>query len=82
MKENSYEAVEKGYGDDEVMLYSSIEEQMEGKSYEAVQKGYGEFKVMQYSCTEEQMKGNSYKAVERRHMVKNELCSTLVQRNR
>ena len=36
MKENSYEAVEKGYGDDEVMLYSCIEEQMEGKSYEAV----------------------------------------------
>ena len=36
MKGNSYEAVEKGYGDDEVMQYSCIEEQMKGHSYEAV----------------------------------------------
>ena len=38
MKENSYEAVEKGYGEDEVMKYSCIEEQMMGNSYEAVKK--------------------------------------------
>ena len=79
---NSYEAVDKGYGEDEVIQYSYIEEQMEGNSYEAVDKGYGEDEVMQYSCIEEQMNGNSYEAVERREMVKMKLCSTLIQRNR
>ena len=38
MKGNSYEAVEKGYDEDEVMKYSCIEEQMEGNSYEAVER--------------------------------------------
>ena len=72
----------KGYGEDEVMQYSCMKEQMKGNSYEAVEKGYGEDEVMQYSCIEEQMKGNSYEAVERRDMMKMKLCSTLVQRNR
>ena len=39
MKGNSYEAVEKGNGEDEVMQYSCIEEMM-GNSYEAVEKGH------------------------------------------
>ena len=52
-------------GEDEVMQYSCIEEQMKGNSYEAVEKGNGEDEVMQYSCIEEQMKGNSYEAVEK-----------------
>ena len=82
MKGHSYEAVQKGYDEDEVMQYFCIEEQMKGNSYEAVQKGYGEDEDMLYSCIEEQRKGNSYEAVERRDMVKNELCSTLVQRKR
>ena len=55
---------------------------MKRNSYKAVEKGNGEDGVMQYSCIEEQVKGNSYEAVERKDMVKNELCSTLVQRNR
>ena len=55
MKGNSYEAVEKGHGEDEVMQYSCIEEQMKGNSYEAVEKGNGEDEVMQYSCIQEQM---------------------------
>ena len=38
MKGNSYEAGEKGYGEDEVMQYSCIEEQMKGNSYEAVER--------------------------------------------
>ena len=38
MKGNSYVAVEKGYGEDEVMYYSCIEEQMKGNSYEAVER--------------------------------------------
>ena len=42
MKGNSYEAVDKGYGEDKVKKYSCIEEQMKGNSYEAVEKGYGE----------------------------------------
>ena len=46
MKVNSYEAVEKGYGEDKIMYCSCIEEQMEGNSYEAVEKGYGEDEVM------------------------------------
>ena len=46
MKGNSYEEVVKGYGEDEVMQYSCIEEQMKGNSYEAVEKGYGEDEVM------------------------------------
>ena len=82
MKGNSYEAVEKGNGEDEVMQYSCIEEEMMGNSYEAVEKGNGEDEVMQYSYIEEQMKGNSYEAVERWDMVKMKLCSTLVQRKR
>ena len=45
-KGNSYEVVERGYGEDEVMKYSCIEEQMKGNRYEAVEKGYGEDKVM------------------------------------
>ena len=40
MMGNSYEAVEKGYGEDEVMQYSCIEEEMKGNSYEAFEKGY------------------------------------------
>ena len=39
---NSYEAVEKENGEDEVMQYSCIEEQMKGHSYEAVEKENGE----------------------------------------
>ena len=39
MKGNSYEAVDQGYGEHEVMQYSCIEEQMQGNSYEAVGKG-------------------------------------------
>ena len=46
MKGNSYEAVEKGNGEDEVMQYSCIDEEMMGNSYEAVEKGYGEDDVM------------------------------------
>ena len=38
MKGNSYEAVEKGYGEDEVMQYSFMKEQMKGNSYEAVER--------------------------------------------
>ena len=38
MKGNSYEAVEKGYGEDEVMEYPCIEEQMRGNSYEEVER--------------------------------------------
>ena len=38
MMGNSYEAVEKGNDEDEVMKYSCIEEQMMGNSYEAVEK--------------------------------------------
>ena len=38
MMGNSYEAVEKGNGEDEVMQYSCIEEQMKGNSYEAVER--------------------------------------------
>ena len=55
MMGNSYEVVEKGYGEDEVMQYSCIEEHKKGNSNEAVEKGYGENEVMQYSCIEEQM---------------------------
>ena len=73
---------QKGHGEDEVMQYSYIEEQMMGNSYEAVEKGNGKGEVMQYSCIGEHMKGNSYEAVERRDMVKMKLCSTLIQRNR
>ena len=46
MKENSYEAVEKGNGEDEVMQYSCIEEHMKGNSYEAAEKGNAEDEVM------------------------------------
>ena len=46
MRGNSYEAVEKRNGEDEVMQYSCIEEQMMGKSYEAVEKENGEDEVM------------------------------------
>ena len=46
MKGNSYEAVEKENGEDEVMKHSCIEEEMKGNSYEAVEKGNGEDKVM------------------------------------
>ena len=38
MKGHSYEAVQKGYGEDEDMLYSCIEEQRKGNSYEAVER--------------------------------------------
>ena len=38
MKGNSYEAVAQGDGEDEVMQYSCIEEQMMGNSYEAFKK--------------------------------------------
>ena len=55
---------------------------MKGHSYEEVEKENGEDEDMLYSCIEEQRKGNSYEAVERRDMVKNEVCSTLVKRNR
>ena len=38
MKRNSYEAVERrDKGEDEIMKYSCIEEQMEGNSYELVE---------------------------------------------
>ena len=46
MKGNSYEAVENGYGEDEVMWYSCIEEQMKGNSNEAAEKAYCEDEVM------------------------------------
>ena len=46
MKGNSYEEIEKGYGEDEVMQYSCIEIQMQGNSYEEIEKGYGEDEVM------------------------------------
>ena len=38
MEGNSYEAVERENGEDEVMQYSCIEEQMKGNSYEAVER--------------------------------------------
>ena len=44
--ENIYEAVEIGYGEDEIMWYSCIEEQMKGNRFVAVEKGYGEDEVM------------------------------------
>ena len=34
MKGNSYEEIEKGYDEDEVMQYSCIEEQIKENSYE------------------------------------------------
>ena len=46
MKGNSYEVAEKGNGEDEVMLYSCIEEQMKGNSYEVAERGNGEDEVM------------------------------------
>ena len=46
MKGNSYEVAEKGIGEDEVMKYSCIEEQMKGNSYEAVEKENCEDEVM------------------------------------
>ena len=46
MMGNIYEAVEMGYGEDEIIWYSCIEEQMMGNSYVAVEKGYGEDEVM------------------------------------
>ena len=45
MKGNSYEAVEKGDGEDEVMQYSCIEEQMKGNSYEEIEKGLVKMKL-------------------------------------
>ena len=78
---NSYEEVEKGYDEDEVMQYSCIQEQMKGNSYEAVEKGDGEDEAMQYSCIQEQMKETVMKQ-QRRDMMKMKLCSTLVYRNR
>ena len=39
MMGNSYEEIEKGYDEDEVMQYSCIEEQMKENSYEEVDKG-------------------------------------------
>ena len=81
MKGNSYEAVEKENGEDGVMQYSCVEEQMKGNSYEAVEKGDGEDEVMQYSCIEEEMKEPVMKQL-KREMVKMKLCSTLLQRKR
>ena len=52
-------------GEDEVMQYSCVEEQMKGNSYEAEEKGYGEDEVMQYSFIEKQMMGNSYEEMEK-----------------
>ena len=46
MMGNSYEAVEKENGEDEVIRYSCIEKQMKGNSYVVVEKGYGEDEVM------------------------------------
>ena len=53
MEGKSYEEVDKGHGEDEVMQYSCIEEQMMGNSYEEIVKGYREDEVMQYSCIED-----------------------------